>query len=93
MLKSLLLARVDSRERSDHSVNRLIACLDELHPFRRDPEPSLPVSGSDCLHCLRAGFFRPLFVFFWGAHSAKNNAHVPVVCSKLLTSAEFFKTR
>jgi hypothetical protein len=64
MLKSLLLARVDSRERSDHSVNRLIACLDELHPFRRDPEPSLPVSGSDCLHCLRAGFFRPLFVFF-----------------------------
>jgi hypothetical protein len=87
-----LLARVDSRERPDHPINRLLACLDELHPFIRDPEPSLSVSGSDGPLCLRAGLFCLLFVFFCGIHSGKNSADVPVVCSKLLTSAKFSKT-
>jgi hypothetical protein len=45
----ILPDRIDSREGSHHAADRLIACLGELHPFRRDPKPCFP------MHLFREG--------------------------------------
>lgn len=50
------------------------------------------MARTDRFACVR-GLFCLLFVFFCEIHSGKNSADIPVVCSKLLTSANFLRRR